>query len=299
MKVNTALGFIGLALASIFLTKSRGRIFQSSVGIFISVTVFTLGFLSIVQYLFNVDFKIDEALYKDLDGIGKWAPGRLAPITAVNFLFISTSLILHTLNAKYFVKFTQALVIIAWISAFQALIGYICGNSYTFGSAFYTQIAIHTAVLFVALTSGILLNWRNEGYFKHLTHNDVAGRVGRKLLLAAVVVPPLINVLQLHGQKMQLIDEDFGVLLRVVGMIVCFAWMAMVTGKYLFEIDEKRAAAELAQKIRTEELQRALMARDDLLSICSHELRTPISSMKLQTQFVKYQMEKEEDFNLS
>jgi signal transduction histidine kinase len=292
MKANTAVGLMTLSLASLLLSHQSSS-FQKNLGLLLAALIFLLAILTLCEYLFTKDFGIDEFLFLDPDAMKtRWPPGRFAPITGVSFIFISTALICHAINPLRFVKLAQGLVMISWIASLQALVGYICGNSYSFGSAFYTQIALHTALLLISLTTANLLIWRKEGYLRHLSKQDLAGKVGRKLLLAAVVLPPLINVVQVHGTKLQYFDADFGVLIRVMGVIICFACMAMVTGKYLSEIDEKRAIAENAQQVRTEELQRALQARDDLLSICSHELRTPISSMKLQTQFVKYQMEK-------
>lgn len=293
MKPNTAIGLIALAIASYLLSLKNSRV-GKIIGIIVALFALVFAIFTLSEYLLDKDFKIDEFFFPDPYSDKRWPPGRFAPITGINFIFISTALLLHTINSSRFVKFTQGLMMIAWIASVQALIGYVSGNTYSFGSAFYTQIALHTSILFIALTMANLLVWRNEGYLKHLTGDDVAGKVGRKLLLAAVIVPPLINVVQLHGFKMHLYDEDFGILIRVVGSIVFFAWMAMITGKYLYEIEGQRETALEIQKIRTEELQRALQARDDLLSICSHELRTPISSMKLQTQFVKYQMAKNE-----
>ncbi len=299
MKPNTAIGLIFLAIGSACFHRKDSQV-SVVFGVACALFVTALAGLTLGEYLFDKNFRIDEFLFKDLDALAsKWPPGRFAPITGVNFIFISMALLLHYINPIKYVKMTQSLVMIAWIASLQALIGYISGNSYSFGSAFYTQIALHTSILFIALTSGVLLMWREEGYIKHLSGDDVAGKVGRKLLLAAVLVPPLINIAQLYAQKFNIFDADFGVLVRVVGSIVCFAWMAMVTGMYLSEVDQKRAEAEQAQKTRTEELQRALMARDELLSICSHELKTPIASMKIQTQFVQYQIEKNTDHNLT
>jgi PAS domain S-box-containing protein len=42
-----------------------------------------------------------------------------------------------------------------------------------------------------------------------------------------------------------------------------------------------------ARKLKEQELQRAIHSRDEFLSIASHELRTPITSLKLQTQLMK------------
>lgn len=298
MKANTAVGLISLAIASYLLSLKETRI-GKILGIMFAVFVLLLATLTLSEYLSGKNLKIDELLFLDSSSDKRWPPGRFAPITGINFIFIGTALLLHTINSSRFVKLTQGLVMIAWIASAQALIAYICGNTYSFGSAFYTQIALHTSVLFILITTANLLVWRNEGYLKHLSGDDVAGKVGRKLLLASVLIPPLINVVQIHGFKMNLYDEDFGVLIRVVGSIVFFAWMAMLTGRYLYEIDGQKTVALEAQRIRTEELQRALQARDDLLSICSHELRTPISSMKLQTQFIKHQMAKNDKNNFS
>ena len=291
MKANTALSLILLSLSGIFLLKeefSNKKIF----GIILSFVVVIFAVLTISQYLFKINLNIDEFFFWDTDGGKKWPPGRFAPITGISFIFLGTANILNAVNPIRFIKLNQGLVIITWIASLQALIGYMSGNTYTFGSAYYTQIALHTGICIIAISSVNLIKWSRDGYLRYLSGSGVAGRVGRKLLVCAIVVPPLINVVQLYLSRMDIFDADFGVLFRVVGIIIFFAWVAMTTGKYLDEVDEKRALAEELQIERTKELQRALMARDDLLSICSHELRTPISSMKLQTQFVKYQIEK-------
>ena len=134
------------------------------------------------------------------------------------------------------------------VISFQGFIGYVCGVSYSFGSAFYTQIAVHTSVLFIALTTAVLVSWSDEGFMSALAGEGVAGRVGRKLLVYAVTVPPLVNLIQLEGAKLGWFDNDFGVLLRVVGNVVLSAWMAFQTGLYLSETDAKRALAEQAQQ---------------------------------------------------
>jgi signal transduction histidine kinase len=49
----------------------------------------------------------------------------------------------------------------------------------------------------------------------------------------------------------------------------------------------ERAFLFARERARAVELEKALQARDDLLSICSHELRTPVTSMRLQAQLTK------------
>lgn len=59
---------------------------------------------------------------------------------------------------------------------------------------------------------------------------------------------------------------------------------------YIFTITKRQA--EESQKSKTA-LQEALRARDEFISIASHELKTPLTSIKLQTQMMKRTLEKE------
>ena len=92
MKANTA---IGLLLVSVTLGFYQEEKFFSSTVIIriLSVVVFLIGALTICEYAFGFDFKIDEFFFRDHVPPGaRFPPGRLAPITAINFIFISLHL---------------------------------------------------------------------------------------------------------------------------------------------------------------------------------------------------------------
>jgi signal transduction histidine kinase len=248
MKANTAVGFIGLAVATLLLSKRKSQA-RRLAGLAIAAAVVVLALATAGEYVFKWDLRIDELLFPDPEAMKtRWPPGRFAPVTCVNFTVIGAALFLREFELRRPKLIAQSLVLIAWVISFQAFVGYVCGVNYSFGSAFYTQIAVHTAVFFIALSTAVLLGWRDEGFMAALAGQSVAGRVGRKLLVCAVVVPPLVNLIQVQGAKQGFFDDDFGVLLRVVGNVVLFAWMAFQTGLYLSESDAKRALAERAQQ---------------------------------------------------
>lgn len=57
---------------------------------------------------------------------------------------------------------------------------------------------------------------------------------------------------------------------------------------------------DVSKKYHTEaDLKRAINARDDFMSVASHELKTPLTSLKLQTQSAKRRLSMPEKFNLS
>jgi signal transduction histidine kinase len=190
------------------------------------------------------------------------------------------------------VKLRQALILVAWVISFQALVGYLSGVRYNFGSAFYTQIALHTAALFVFVASGMLLSRSREGLMAIAFSPGIAGRICRRLLAAGILIPPLTNYLALQGAKAGFYDEDFGVLIRVVSNVVFFTWVALHTSTKLFQEERLREGAETERSKVMNALEEAVRARDELLSVCSHEMRTPLTSMKLANQLVERQIAK-------
>ncbi|RZA05400.1 MAG: HAMP domain-containing histidine kinase, partial [Proteobacteria bacterium] len=105
-------------------------------------------------------------------------------------------------------------------------------------------------------------------------------------------IPPITNYLALEGSKVGLYDEDFGVLIRVVSNVVFFTWVALQTSTRLFQAEKLREGAEEERSRVMSALEQAVRARDELLSVCSHEMRTPLTSMKLANQLVERQIAK-------
>lgn len=64
---------------------------------------------------------------------------------------------------------------------------------------------------------------------------------------------------------------------------------------YLAEDLAKRAAQTIDHSLRFLEAQRDLRARDDFISIASHELKTPMTTLKLQLQMGKRQLQADSD----
>jgi signal transduction histidine kinase len=290
MKANTAIGFIALGTAGL-LAMNKGR--AKVLGMFtLSFFVALMCGLTLYEYKWHVNFGIDEFLFSDPDAqITRWSPGRLSPLTAVNFILLSCAFGVHCLQQKntfrfsnWVERFYQALVLIVWVISFQALLGYLAGVKYLFGASFYTQMAFHTAALFELMSTGLLFVHYERGFLKIVLNRSLAGRVGRTLLVSAILFPPIMNYLEIEGQILGFWDADFGILIRMVANVCFFAVIAYHTSSQLLFAEKEIQSAALKEKAQKENLKAALIARDDLMSICSHELLTPITAMKLTNQ---------------
>jgi hypothetical protein len=301
MKVNTALGLAFLATAIGLLRNERPPKLNTVFAQILTLLTISIGALTLFEYLLGIDFKIDELLYTDIDGInGKFPPGRLAPITAINFILIGLAILFSNNSIKKSTKFAQLLTLVASLVSFQALIGYASGVTYEFGRAFYTQMALHTSLGFIFLTSALLYSRPEQGFMRIFIAETSGGRATRAMIGAAVIIPPLINWLQSQGQKASLFDSDFGTLIGIVGNVVFFVLIAWKTGTDLHQADIERTLLEtqllLDQEtaLRTELETKAKMEvakekqkvaveasrlKSEFLANMSHEIRTPMNAI--------------------
>ncbi|MES2803538.1 MAG: ATP-binding protein [Bdellovibrionota bacterium] len=267
MKANTALSLLFLGLALYFfdnrekfnhhnLTRWTSQFFAS--------LAFIIGALTLSEYLFGVNIGIDELLFIDPVRPGARFPsGRLAPITAINFMLLATSLFLSSSVQLRWQRISQYIIFLAFLISFQALIGYFLGVTYTFGTAFYTQMAIHTSILFIVLSAGFLYARKNLALMKIATSPTVAGRSTRLLITSAILVPPLVNFIQIKAEQANLVDADFSVLIRVMGSVFFYLAIVWKMANDLSKTEELQNDAEKKLIVINAELEKRVIERTE------------------------------------
>jgi len=154
MKYNAALGFILCGTGLILLTTPRAGLAAWVGGI-----VALLGTLTVVEYVTNRSFGIDQLFLNDYIVTSTTFPGRMSPLTASCFIFIGLALVL-TVRAKRSKACLMAIGMLTCIVAMivcMALFGYISGIEVAYGWGAYTRMALHTAVTFLILSMGLLI----------------------------------------------------------------------------------------------------------------------------------------------
>ena len=101
MKANTAICFLLLAAACLAQRRERRTVGRIAVTTFFAGSTLAIALVTMYQYLFDKNLGIDELFFRDPEGaVGQFPPGRLAPITAINFIFLSGSLLLANLPRR-------------------------------------------------------------------------------------------------------------------------------------------------------------------------------------------------------
>lgn len=224
MKANTAISFIMVSVSLWLLQMKRANPWIGRIAQGCACTVSLIGLLTLIEYSIGWDIGIDQLLFQDHDiASGISPPGRMSPITALNFLLIGIALVfLDTKNQRYY-QLVQVLILIIIIISFPILLGYVYSVKPLYRIAFYIGIAAHTAILFFILCIGILSLHPNRGFMAVLTSVSAGGRLARRLLGATVFILPFLAWIRLLGERRELYTTEFGLSIIVILSIAIFA----------------------------------------------------------------------------
>ncbi len=222
MKANTAAAFtlagLSLALRARFSRFAPARWVAGACAAATAV----LGLLTLCQYLFGLDLGIDQVLLQEPAGVvGTLAPGRMASVTAFNFLLVGCALLLERDHRAMLP--IQAAALLAGVLSLLPLVGYLYGASMLLTFGHHLQVSIITGGLFVLMSLGVLLLHPAEGLLRHFIRDSVGGWLGRRLGPFVIGIPLAVGWIWLRGESLGYFDAPLGTAFAMVAMMILFA----------------------------------------------------------------------------
>ncbi len=262
MKANTALGLV-LAGVGLWLRTNeyddeyapQQQQRQRQVGLVCAGLVTLLGLLTFSQYVFGMDFGIDQWLFSDAPtSVMTSQPGRMGINTALVFMLLGGALLLLDAHTRTGARGGQAATLGGLLVALTALVGYGYGVAYL--TQFYsaTQMAMHTALSFALLALGLLAARPRRTLMALLISRGPGGAFARRIWPQAILLLVALGWLRLAGQRAGLYEYAFGTGLHVVAGIILFSlliWRAahqierLNTARLDAEDDERKAESAL------------------------------------------------------
>ena len=244
MKVNTALGLAG-AGAALWLLRSPSQGLRHRTGLACAALPAAIGLLTIVEYVFGWSLGIDELLFADPESLAAGTPpGRPTPNTALGILLLGLALLLLDYETRRGRRPAEWLALAAGLIAIVGLLGYAYGVRSLYGVALYSSMALHTAVLILVLTLGVLCARPQRGLMAIVTGDSAGGYLARRLLPAALIVPPLLGGIRLLGERAGLYGLEFGLALFATSNVIVFAALIWWNAGSLHALDMRRRQAE-------------------------------------------------------
>ncbi|HMH17054.1 MAG TPA: GGDEF domain-containing protein [Burkholderiales bacterium] len=210
MKANTAACFAFAGASLWFLAKAGIAVEEGlarRTAILFAVPLVAFAAVTLSQDLFGWNAGIDEYLFSDpASTAAGQPPGRMSPATAICFLLIGGSLLLLEAHDRHAPPAAQGLAAAAGLLAIVALFG----ASALYGVHPFGSVALHTAVTFLALGTGVLAARPELGWMNQFTRDTPSATMGRRLTLAAFAVLPALGWLGLKGQEAGWYETEFG-----------------------------------------------------------------------------------------
>jgi len=245
MKPNTAVGFLLLAGALYSAEQKRWPRCQR----WLALAAAVIGSLTLLEYLAGRSLGLDEALFRD-PGRSLY-PGRMAPITAVNFILLANALLVPPLKRSDYVRELVALLVA--LSSTFAIVGYIYGVPALYGALTTSSsaMALHTGVSFLVMAIGFLFIEREEGFVRVFRGPSIASMAARYMVPPAVLVPVVLGGLFIRS-RWDLGHPHLVMALSVVSDIVLLVVLIWLFAGMIQRVETERALIQ--QQAETDKL---------------------------------------------
>lgn len=257
MQYNTALGFLLSGLGMLALAYGRPQLVLALGGL---VTI--IGSLTLIEYIFGFDLRIDQLLMEHYIETKTSHVGRMAPNTALCFTLTGIALLVfHDVNRFKWCTFIAgvlgSLVLGLGIIAFS---GYLTSLESAYGWGSLTRMAVHTAIGFMVLGIGLFtFAWHKE----QEQEQEQVFPYWLPVPIAIVVLTFSLSLWQaLHYGRIEDVQTDlphhfmlaFGFLLAVVLAITVSLAQKALSQAVSIEKARLQLAGELAERLHTESL---------------------------------------------
>ncbi len=222
MKANSAICFVLTAMALVLLTGTQKPRYLKYAAFLCIVVTFTIAGLTLLQYSFGFDSRLDEFFFRDdTDPVATSHPGRMSPLSAINFMLVSGSLFFIALPAKKYFPF-QLLNLASGLFSLVSLLGYLFGADELLTISRGTNISFQTAVFFLLLNLAALFTYPEESILKLVSSDTIGGELFRKTLPFVFFATVLLGWLRLQGELAGFYDIRLGVAIFVLSVMIVF-----------------------------------------------------------------------------
>ncbi|WP_168204228.1 sensor histidine kinase [Aliikangiella coralliicola] len=322
MQYNTALGFILCGIG--ILTVLSHHFFISKA---VSLAIIFIALLTLIQYIFRVDFGIDQLFMEHYIDLLTSQPGRMAPNTALCFVLTGLAIFIasHQWQGKYKLGTLELIGFFILSLSILALYGYILGAESAYGWSNLTRMAIHTAIGFIFLGVGIITyTWSMETmkiasipmwipaviWLGGLLF-DLALPLG---VAAGIIYVPLIFCAIWFAQPYaSFIFAAIGIFLTILGYFASAPlgenWMVLsnrtlsifvlivvsILVYFRRALEIELAGVRLKMEANNTALKRSNEELDNFAHIASHDLKEPLRAIHNHSQFLLEDYENELD----
>jgi diguanylate cyclase (GGDEF)-like protein len=276
MVANTALCLLALGLALFLQGSASSQRWPSRMARALAVLVATIAGLTLLEYLDQRDFGLDQFLFVDDTRTAPTDyPGRMAPVTAISLVFCSVALLLGRSSGL-----ARVLTVVVLFLATLSATGYLFDVRALYQVIGYTSIAVHTAAALMVLSLGILASRPHHGLMAIILSDTAGGETARRMLWLMPLLLVLLDWLVLQGEQTHLYDGRFGLAIASVSSIAIACGVILLIAGKLHATDLQRQLALDQLAALNSNLEGIVNERTQALTLANQQLAEEIMERK-------------------
>ena len=212
--------------------------------------VILLGLLRLTDILFGLPFHVDRIFAGLADDSIPFR--QMTPDSAIHFILSSAAIFFIQGNERRRQVAGQVFSIILFFSSLIILLVYLYGGNNNYENA-YVSVALSTAICFFLVSLALLFLRADAGIIKEFT-SPLSGSITARIMIpAAVVIPSLLGLLNLHDLYSNIFHYEWGIVLNALVIIVLFIAVIWYIAYALNRRDMRNR--EIASDLRDSEAQ--------------------------------------------
>jgi PAS domain S-box-containing protein len=261
-----------LAGAGLILLASGFRRAVAALGILVAL----IGATVLFQYLSGVNLGIDSLLMfgRNWGQGGVIAVGRMGPPGSTCWTLIGIGLVLATAHAGSTARRAVPPIALATLGiATLSITGYLYGADLLYSMPRLTVIALQTATFIAAVSLGLLGMVAEYGPTRLLRDPGPAGLIARRAVPAIILLPIILGMLRLAGERAGYYDLAFGTAARTLiemALLLGLLWWSVLT---VLRQQTARQAAQAALGSKERQLQHVTDNAAVLVAQMTRDLR--------------------------
>jgi PAS domain S-box-containing protein len=276
MVPNTALGLLLCASALWVLRPARSQVARGQLAARLAAAaVALLGALTLAEYLLGINLGIDRAMLPAAGALaGVRFPGRPALTTALSLTLLGSALLLLPSRALWLRWSAHLLAILALLNAVRGLLAYLYENDAFFALTQDAGMALHTAMLCLLLSIGVICAWRESPLLAALVGGGQGSLMLRRSLPIVLLLSALLADLTLRGSQAGLFGSGVGLIALLAFNLAVIWWMALRVNS--FERLTHWAEEELKHALKRRHAEDALRASEERLRFLIRDMHVGV-----------------------
>src|SRR5882762_3541000 len=176
------------------------------------------------------------------------------------------------------------LALLVVFEAVLALLGYLHGTRSLYQVARALRLSQYTASGLLLLSVGTLVAWPQGTALEVLVRRTAGGLLSRRVLPPILTLPILLGFLRNAGERFGLYDAALGTALLTAAILLLAALLIFTNARVMDRLDVEQRRVAVENERLAAEARAAVATRDEFIALAGHELRTPITAMRLQAQ---------------